>query len=68
MKTILRLPAVAAMTGLSRSQIYALIKIKKFPAQIELSERAVGWLTSEVQTWLQMRVDGSRPSQRRAGK
>lgn len=51
--TVLRLPQVRARTGLSRSTIYAKVGNKEFPAPIPLSARAVGWLDSEVQRWLE---------------
>ena len=53
---ILRLPEVRQMTGLSRSSIYALQVTQAFPHSVKLSERAVGWLESEVRNWLQQRV------------
>jgi len=54
---ILKLPDVMAATALSRSSIYDLIKHGKFPAPIKLSERAVGWLASEVDGWLTQRAE-----------
>ena len=52
---ILRLKEVTAKTGLSRSTIYALIGRGRFPRQIRLSQRAVGWYATDVDTWLQSR-------------
>jgi prophage regulatory protein len=49
---ILRLPEVIRRTGLSRSSIYSLISTDQFPHQINLSTRSVGWLNSEIDTWL----------------
>ncbi|WP_084199419.1 helix-turn-helix transcriptional regulator [Noviherbaspirillum autotrophicum] len=57
---IIRLPAVLARTGLSRSSIYAAISRNEFPASIPLGARAVGWLTSDIDGWLQSRVQLSR--------
>ena len=57
---ILRLPAVKAITGLSRSTIYFRIAQGNFPKPISLGGRAVGWLDSEVQEWLQRQIDTSR--------
>ena len=48
---ILRLPAVRRRTGLSRSSIYLRISQGRFPKQISLGERAVGWVESEVNEW-----------------
>lgn len=58
--TILRLPAVKARTGLSRSTIYLRVAEGAFPGPVRLGGRAVGWLESEVQDWLQRRIDASR--------
>ncbi len=49
---IIRLPEVKKITGLSRSSIYMQIADKRFPRQIPLGKRAVGWLKSEVGNWL----------------
>ena len=57
---ILRLPAVMALTGLSRSTIYLRVEEGTFPKQINLGSRAVGWLDSDVQNWLCDRVSESR--------
>ena len=58
--TILRLPAVKTNTGLSRSTIYLRIAQGAFPKPVSLGGRAVGWLESEVQDWLQGRIAASR--------
>jgi prophage regulatory protein len=52
---ILRLPAVKAKTGLSRSTIYAKIDQQLFPAQIPLGPTAVGWSEEEVDVWVEER-------------
>lgn len=57
---ILRLPAVKARTGLSRSTIYLRISEGKFPKPISLGSRAVGWVEAEVNDWLQHQIDSSR--------
>lgn len=53
---IIRLPEVKNLTGISRSQIYELIKNNKFLKQINLGARAVGWVESVVQEWIQQRI------------
>ncbi len=62
--TILRLPAVRARTGLSRSQIYLLIQRGQFPAQIPLGPNSAGWLESEVDAWIADRA--AQRSERKA--
>jgi len=58
--TILRLPAVKALTGLSRSTIYLKIKEGKFPKNISLGDRAVGWLQADLDEWINQRIELSR--------
>ncbi len=55
-ETIYRLKEVKTKTGLSRSTIYDLMKQGHFPQSINLGLRAVGWLNSEIEAWIQERV------------
>ena len=57
---VLRKPAVESRTGLSKSTIYAWIKDGRFPAPVALGDRAVGWLESEIDTWIAERVSARR--------
>lgn len=61
-QTILRLPAVKARVGLSRSSIYSRIAAGDFPPPIQLGEgaRARGWVAEEVDSWLTRQVLRSR--------
>jgi prophage regulatory protein len=52
-----RLPEVKARTGLSRSEIYRRIQTRSFPAPIKLGQRASAWVTSEVEQWIQARIE-----------
>jgi prophage regulatory protein len=58
--TILRLPAVKARTGLGVSTIYLRISNGEFPESVSLGSRAVGWIESEIDDWLEERVAASR--------
>ena len=58
--TFMRLPDVIAMTGLSKTSIYELIREKDFPAPVRLTPRAVAWLRFEVRRWAVDRVHASR--------
>lgn len=60
---VLRLPEVKKRTGLSRSSIYTFIQQGVFPGRISLGGRCVGWLESDIEKWLQERIQKSRPSQ-----
>ena len=58
--TILRLPAVKARTGLSRSTIYLHVSDGSFPHPVSLGARAVGWVESEVEEWISRKILESR--------
>ena len=57
---ILRLPAVSARTGLSRSTIYQRVAEGRFPKPVNLGARAVGWLENEIDDYLTALVERSR--------
>ena len=57
---ILRLTDVITMTGLSRSTIYLRMVQGEFPNKINLGSRAVGWISSEVNEWIEERIRESR--------
>jgi prophage regulatory protein len=59
-ETILRRKQVEARTGLSRSTIYLRISEGVFPKPISLGARAVGWLESEIDSWLEQQIKQSR--------
>ncbi len=56
----LRLPEVMARTGLSRSTIYVRLEQGRFPRPVSLGGRAVGWIESEIDEWMNERVAESR--------
>ena len=56
MKKIIRLKTVIEMTGLSRSTIYDYMARGLFPRQITLGENSRGWLYSEVDEWIESRI------------
>ena len=44
---------VQARTGLARSTLYKMIQESRFPSPIRLgSPRTVGWLSSEIDAWI----------------
>lgn len=61
-QTILRLAEVLRRTGLSRSTLYLRIANASFPHQISLGGRAIGWLKSEVDDWVDTRANLRKPS------
>lgn len=55
MKKVLRLKDVIQIVGLSRSSIYALKASGDFPDSFMLGARAVGWLSDDIESWLESR-------------
>lgn len=62
----LRIDQVAEKCGFSKSMIWAKLNPNNrrhdetFPKPIKLSERAVGWLESELDEWIANRAKNSR--------
>jgi prophage regulatory protein len=66
----LRLPEVKAVTGLSKTTLYSLIRDRSFPAPVPLAPRVVAWVKSEVNQWAAERIVAARsgvcrPNERR---
>lgn len=57
---ILRLPEVSQATGLSRSTIYRLVQTGNFPPPLKLTTRAVGWYSTDIDTWIAARAATSK--------
>lgn len=53
---IIKLPSVINISGLSRTTIYNRIEEGTFPKQISLGERSVGWVRSEILSWVELRI------------
>lgn len=58
---ILRMPDVMLKTGLKKSTIHLKIHRGEFPRSVALGPRAVGWLESEIDAWIDGQVRASRP-------
>ena len=57
---ILRIEAVRLHVGLSRSEIYRREGLGEFPKRVSLGARSVGWLSDEIQEWIESRIRASR--------
>ncbi|APR71845.1 AlpA family transcriptional regulator [Acinetobacter haemolyticus] len=53
---LIRRKEVQAKTGLGASSIYAMMKNGEFPQCLNLSERRVAWIESEVDQWIAKRI------------
>ena len=49
---LLRREEVEARTGLARSSIYRLMRLKRFPEPLRIGDRAVRWPEREIEDWL----------------
>ena len=54
-KALIRRRQVEQLVQLSRSTIYAAVKSQTFPAPYRIGARAVAWLVSDVERWLEAR-------------
>ena len=57
MTKVLKVKQVATEINVRVPQVYKLVSLGRFPKPIKLGERGSGWLTSEIDAWLQSRVD-----------
>ncbi len=53
---VIKLKEVMSLTGLSKTSIYKFAASNSFPKPIPLGGRAVGWIESEVQSWIESRI------------
>lgn len=49
---LIRIKDVMERTGLARSTIYKYISLGQFPQPIKLGTRAVAWVESEIEAWI----------------
>lgn len=56
MTKLMRLKDVMNVTGLSRAYLYKLQAEGLFPQSVSLVGRAVAWVESEVEDWIEERI------------
>ena len=54
---LLRLSEVREITRLSKSSVYNYMSEGTFPKSISLGTRSVAWLASEVNLWIENRIN-----------
>ena len=54
---MIKLKEVQKMTSLSRSSIYAYMDKGIFPTQVKLGARSVAWLESDIQSWVESKIN-----------
>ncbi|MEK6210785.1 MAG: AlpA family phage regulatory protein [Pseudomonadota bacterium] len=55
-KILLRRKQVQERVNLSRSELYRLMGVGRFPRSIPLGERARAWDADEIEAWIQARI------------
>lgn len=50
-------PEIKRLVGLSRTTIWKLEKTGQFPRRKKITATKVGWLESEVRSWIESRVE-----------
>lgn len=54
---LIRIKEVMDRTGLGRSTVYKYMNHGLFPKPIKLGTRAVAWVESEVEAWIQLGIE-----------
>ncbi|WP_229624145.1 AlpA family transcriptional regulator [Vibrio parahaemolyticus] len=53
---LIRLKEVMNICGLGRSSIYKFMEDGRFPKSVSLGDRAVAWVETEVEEWIEQKV------------
>ena len=59
-QSLIRLPEVLKRTGYGKAWIYRLISEGRFPAPVKIGVRAVAFVESEIDAWIQSVIETSR--------
>ena len=54
---LIAMPEVVERSGVSRATIYTLMSEHRFPRPLQLSKRITRWLESDIDSWLQERIE-----------
>lgn len=67
-KRLLRRPDVLHRCGISNSTLHRLINAGDFPAPVQLGPRAVAWVESQIDQWIEERISQARPNRNDANR
>ncbi|HBE9081107.1 AlpA family transcriptional regulator [Serratia fonticola] len=59
-QNLIRLPDVQRRTGYSKAWIYRLMSQGKFPTSVKIGTRAIAFVESEIDEWVNERIAESR--------
>ncbi|EAB5051755.1 AlpA family transcriptional regulator [Salmonella enterica subsp. enterica] len=54
--SLIRLSEVQRRTGYSKAWIYRLLKEERFPQSVKIGSRAIAFVESEVDEWINQRI------------
>ena len=57
---LIRLPEVLKRTGFSRATVYRRINEHAFPLPVKISKRAIAFVESEIDEWIESMINVSR--------
>lgn len=58
--SLIRLPEVQRRTGYGKAWLYKLIAQKRFPKPVKIGSRAIAFVESEIDDWINQRIEESR--------
>ena len=58
--TLIRLPEVQRRTGYSKAWLYRLMSQQRFPSPVKIGTRAIAFVESEIDEWINQRIAESR--------
>lgn len=59
-ESLIRLSEVQRRTGYSKAWLYRLMSEKRFPLPVKIGARAIAFMESEIDAWIQERINASR--------
>lgn len=59
-ESLIRLSEVQRRTGYSKAWLYRLMSEKRFPLPVKIGSRAIAFIESEIDAWIQERINASR--------
>lgn len=59
-QNLIRLPEVQRRTGFGKAWIYRLMSQGKFPASVKIGSRSIAFVESEIDEWINSRIEESR--------
>ncbi|HID4130304.1 TPA: helix-turn-helix transcriptional regulator [Pluralibacter gergoviae] len=58
--SLIRFDEVQKRTGYSKAWIYRLLKENRFPQSVKIGSRAIAFIESEIDEWINQRIAESR--------